>query len=300
MSPKRAALMLALAVLLMAGGFALGRASVPEVEVTMTTAPPTTSPTTTAPPPTTAPETTTPPDSGMTANQDAAYDFEWAWEVFEGGDYFSPDTIEPVTHKMAWYLAQLGTVEVTLHCYWGRMLDDDFGRLNIYAIEIRDLRSDFYQRIDNISTRIRFYGFYDEGFNRTFTLGDWNMDGHVDFSMLVQEGGTMRNTPSYFWLWDEKQNCFVENDELCEISSGATLVVDKSDPPRLMSYWREGPAKRWHVYYDYVNGHFVEVESQEWSWEEQDDGSWLEIVTTSHLIGDEWVVVDETREPYEN
>ena len=291
MHPKRSALMLVLAVLLMAGGFVLGRVTLPEAEVAVTEA------VTTSPPiTTTAQETTaTVTDSHIITSQGAVYDLAWAREVFEGGDYFSPDTIEPVTHVMAWYLTQLGSVEVTLHCFWGRMMDDDFGRLNIYAIEIRAIGSNFYQCIDNLSTRMRFYGFYEDGFNRTFTLGDWNQDGHVDFSLLIQEGGTMQNTPSYFWLWDAEQNCFVENAELREASEVSTLMMARDGTPRVVSYWRGCPVLSVQVYYNYIDGHFIATEMHEHHWGDEIEDGYL--LVTYRMIDGEWTVVPETRAP---
>ena len=249
MSPKRAALMLALAVLLMAGGFVLGRVSVPEVELAAAV--------TTAPPTTVAPSTTAAVTEAVTEPQGNVY---------------------PITHVIAGHCEQLGDFEVTLHGIVSREPDSHFDTANISVMEIRNDGMGFYQLIEGLGTcvpeSILDYGFY---------LEDWNQDDYLDLSLGRHMGGALHNSPGYFWLWDSMQNCFVENVELAEASIISDIALNDSDPPRVLGFWQSSLTRCGYIYYDYIDGRFVATDKQE-----------------LHLIDGEWVVVSETREPYEN
>ena len=259
MSPKRAALMLLLAVLLVAGGFVLGRVSVPEVGLATAV--------TTSPPPTTAPETT-------------------AVMVTE-----PPGNVYPVSHVIAGHCEQLGDFEVTLHGIVSGEANRSYESVNISAVEIRSKESGFYQLIAGIDTYIPAsagdFGFYFE---------DWNSDGYLDLSLERYLGGTMHNTPSYFWLWDVEDGHFEENGGLMVASETSTLTVISREPPRVRGYWRGGPAEGCHIYYDYINGRFVAAEMEETYFDDETEDGYLTII--SHLINGEWVIVEETRVSY--
>jgi len=247
MSPKRAALMLALAVLLMAGGFALGRANVPEVGLATAV--------TTSPPPTTAPETTAAVTEAVTE---------------------PPGNVYPISHIIAGHCEQLGDLEVTLHGIVSRDSEWGYESINISVVEIHSDEPNFYQLIEGISTH---QGHLRDEYG--FSLDDWNQDGFVDLSLLIREGGALHNSPSYYWLWDGKQNCFVENVELAEASTISDIALDDSDPPRVLGFWQSSLSRSGYIYYDYIDGRFVATDKQE-----------------LHLIDGEWVVVEETRVSY--
>jgi len=263
MSPKRAALTLLLAVLLVAGGFVLGRASVPEVELATAV--------TTSPPPTTAPETT-------------------AVMVTE-----PPGNVYPVSHVIAGHCEQLGDFEVTLHGIVSRNPARFRSHISINVIEIRASAPDFYQLIEGLSTDQEHLRD-----NYGFSLDDWNGDGYIDLSLLIHEGGIMMNSPNYFWLWDTSNSRFVKNTELMEISESATVGFTGDNAHRIFAFTHYGASKWGGTFYDYLENHFIAVEMQECLWEEQENGFWGILTRTYHLIDGEWTVTSETREPTEN
>ena len=56
-------------------------------------------------------------------------------------------------------------------------------------------------------------------------LVDLTGNGYLDMVLLTSFGGSMRNRPSYFWLWDVELSQFVEDEILREVSSMATVSV---------------------------------------------------------------------------
>ena len=93
------------------------------------------------------------------------------------------------------------------------------------------------------------------------SFDDWNFDGHLDIGLWAYLGGSMRNDPHYYWLWDNSLKQFIRNEELEEISNISTISVEEN---RLDCYTRLGASGGANAQYEYIKGNFVLVYSVEW------------------------------------
>jgi len=123
--------------------------------------------------------------------------------------------------------------------------------ITINVIEISG--EGFHQRLDGFETDGPFYP---EDYGLTFA--DFNGDGYLDIQLHKWMGGSMGNEPSLFWLWDNKRQHFVQNEQLEEISHENGISM--TDDGRLAGYARAGAFGYGVSYYSYINGKFVEVE----------------------------------------
>ena len=82
----------------------------------------------------------------------------------------------------------------------------------------------FKQELDFEKT---FLNHFDEAYG--FKLEDWNFDGYLDISLWQTTGGSMLNSPHYYWIWDEEKGEFIRNSHLEEISQSATLQIDEEN-----------------------------------------------------------------------
>ncbi|MDR0915746.1 MAG: hypothetical protein LBN02_00945, partial [Oscillospiraceae bacterium] len=79
---------------------------------------------------------------------------------------------------------------------------------------------------------------------------DWNFDGYLDLSIFRASGGSMRNEPCYYRLWDSAAGRFVENGILEELSDTSNLYVDKergmvASSGRIDSYFSTTSYYKW-------------------------------------------------------
>ncbi len=227
------------------------------------------------------------------------YDLQWAKEMFEE-NYFEPDLIYPISYIEDEYQYNLGEFIFVLHGFYGVKLAEEgnsYGstQIMINSIEISRTDNEFYQLIDGLYTDIPFnHG--DEIYG--FEVGDWNGDGVCDFKLRVSEGGTMHNEPSRFWLWDNEQSMFVENEQLGEISDYSTVYLASNKDNRLCSYTRYSISEYCIRYYEYKDREYICVE-EEHDYFETQDGVEYRITEFLELIDGEMQVVDTKKSVYE-
>ena len=230
--------------------------------------------------------------AAVTAGQAEVHDLSWAQTEF-GKNYFEPDVIEPVSLSLTEYIAPIGQCEFILSGFYGEKLEDDENSYDtsyvmINSVEIRAENGAFYQLFEGLSTHIGSY-YYNYGFE----FGDWNDDGVIDLKLQYAEGGSMQNQPACFWLWDHEQAAFVENEQLKEISEFSTVYLEKDDR-RLISSTRVAFNEYFIIYYEYQDGHFVDVEIWQTFYEGQ-DGEYYEITQILKLEDGEMKIVEENR-----
>lgn len=92
----------------------------------------------------------------------------------------------------------------------------------IERITITDDKGALIQIIDNIITGNPA----SEGEMYGLSFEDWNFDGFIDIGLWSYPGGSMRNDPHYYWLWDNSLGQFVVNSELMEISDYNSVSVN--------------------------------------------------------------------------
>ncbi len=222
------------------------------------------------------------------------YDLEWAKAQFALSG-FEPTEIKPIlyTEKRP-ILIDMNAFEFTLHGYSGI---EDTGKSNsylpefnmIYAMEIKEIGGDYYQKIDVLSTMVNAYR---AGYGLIFE--DWNKDGFTDIQLHKYEGGSMGNAPSLFWLWDAGKKMFVGNKQLEEISEYSSVYIKREENNLVRSFTKTGADGYCLVYYNYIGGEFVMVEKEEQYAEGIGDVTYI-IHRVSKLIDGEMKVVSETK-----
>lgn len=102
-----------------------------------------------------------------------------------------------------------------------------------------------------------------------FSLDDWNFDGYLDISLWSYEGGTMGNSPHYYWLWDKDKNEFVECEELEELS-GTTSVHNDLEKKQVIARGKF-PGGNDFNYYEWQNGKLILIKTEEVTFELLDE-----------------------------
>jgi hypothetical protein len=236
-------------------------------------------------------------DAIITGKADS-HDLIWAKSEFEKS-CFTPDVIYPISHVLLEYIAPIGSCEFLLQGFYGAKLAGESKLYTAYniminSIEIRSMDGSFYQLIEGLSTQLKPYED-----NYGFDFGDWNGDGIIDLKLQQFIGGTMRNEPSLFWLWDDDPFMFVENKELREISDFSTVYLEPEKDHRIRSYQRADAGEYGIAYYEYQDGNFVCVESK-YVFTETEDDIYYEITQISKLIDGEMKIVEESKMKYED
>ncbi len=172
------------------------------------------------------------------------------------------------------------------------MLDEN----KIEGITIKDTNGNLMQELGGLvaetpSGEEEMYGFLFE---------DWNFDGYLDIGLWKFPGGSMRNNPYYYWLWDNSLNKFIENAELEEISDYATVQVNH-DTKQIESYTRLGGNGSFMSNHIYENGKFLLAGSKsiEIVPSPDDKNKDVKHVVTKQLIDGELKVVDDHYEDIE-
>jgi len=223
----------ALIAFLLAGLFACGREELPEESSAVTT---------TQSMITEAPTTTT-----LIGPRDKN-DIEWAKARFDEDYYENPDVIEPFQRVTTKRISK-DMPEFTFTVY-GFVADELYHKNMVYAIDVEERGGDYRQRLDGFTTI--------HPFGDNILLADFNNDGYLDIQLHQYMGGSMRNEPSLFWLWDNTKQEFVRNEQLEKISDDSRVTV--YDDGRIESYCRGGALGYGLSYYSYMHGEFVEVE----------------------------------------
>ena len=117
-----------------------------------------------------------------------------------------------------------------------------------------------------------------------FHLADYNGDGCLDMGLRWHPGGSMRNDPHFFWLWDADIRQFVRNEELETLS--AEWTVSPREDGRIGTYARLGNLEHIFGIFEYINGEPVFVEQTHQLWFLNEDGTrYIQITTTDHITG---------------
>ena len=164
------------------------------------------------------------------------------------------------------------------------------GIVEISKLTISSQDGSFKQEFTDLSTWTRateenMYG---------LSFDDWNFDGYIDVSLWQYEGGTMRNSPHYYWLWDNVAGAFAENTQLAEMSDYSTVSVD-TEQQQITSFTRYGPEGHGTGYYEYIDGKYVTVKTREDLYEltEGEDFEYNHRVIIKELIGGELIITED-------
>lgn len=134
----------------------------------------------------------------------------------------------------------------------------DMEYAEVRTVEINSPNGEFHQIFDEFDAKedIPFYKH-----QVYLSLADYNNDGYLDLRLQLV---TDRNTSySLFWLWDAKQQRFVKNEQLKELSWGCNLHL--GDDGTLIGSNTAGGGIGWgHSIYHYENGGFIETEARSW------------------------------------
>jgi len=127
------------------------------------------------------------------------------------------------------------------------------------------------------------------------SFDDWNFDGYLDVSLLRSPGGTMKNKPTYYWLWDNSAQEYIANDELNELSLESTVMA-ASELRQVIAFTRTGPIGYFTGYYEFNEiGHLVSVKTEELIPEpvEGEDYSYIGHYIVLELIGGEMITTED-------
>jgi len=89
---------------------------------------------------------------------------------------------------------------------------------------------------------------------------DLTGNGYLDMTMRQTWGGSMRNEPHYFWLWDNEAGAFVENEILTHLSWGGTVTLNEQG--QISVFTRASGTHFGWIFYEYRDGDFVAVGSR--------------------------------------
>jgi phage shock protein E len=171
-----------------------------------------------------------------------------------------------------------------------------FDENKIESITITDNTGALVQKIDDLITEnpASEEGMYGLSFN------DWNFDGYFDIGLWSYRGGTMRNDPHYYWLWDSSLGQFVENAELMEISDFSTISINVEEG-RLECYTRFGSSSGLTQEYEYIDDKFVMVYSITFEIEQSPDeeDKYIRHITITELVDGELKITEDYYEDIE-
>ena len=129
--------------------------------------------------------------------------------------------------------------------------------VSISKITIENRKTGFFQELSGLITNNQHVN-SDNMYGLAFD--DWNFDGYMDISLWRYPGGSMRNNPTYYWLWDVGANMFMPCVELGELSEFSTPAII-SETSQIYAYSRGGWAENMHQYYEWRYGQLVMVKS---------------------------------------
>jgi rhodanese-related sulfurtransferase len=165
----------------------------------------------------------------------------------------------------------------------GVLLEDDRMRIEQLTIFEDSIRQQFTDLNIILGTR---------HLTSMLSFDDWNFDGYLDISLRVCIGGSIGNSPHFFWLWDARANEFIPNGQLEDMSFGATLKTDNENN-LITAYNQSGIWYNATAYYEYQDGNFERIKLIERENEFLENDEVITTVTISELINSEWVITDE-------
>jgi len=158
----------------------------------------------------------------------------------------------------------------------------------IHVIQIIDTEGNITQEFDGLNAHVRYFT---DSFGLHFA--DYNFDGFLDMALYMFEGGSARNMPHYYWLWDKDSGQFVYNQKLTDLSMYTGLSIDE-EHLRLRAFSRGGWSEQVEIFLEYHDGEFIEVEMVRWEYYYTPEDTMMERITVSDMINDtESITVNE-------
>lgn len=149
--------------------------------------------------------------------------------------------------------------ELTLHGFSGHRNGDIYDLETVYAIDIEEINGSFRQRLDGFAT-VSYY---------KLEYADYNNDGYLDIRLCGKEYCHALVEPSFFWLWNDDEGKYVRYEWLEQF--GRVWVEDDG---RLVS-GKSGAWESEFSYYKFTNGKFIEMERHKnWFKYDGDDMLW--------------------------
>ncbi len=100
--------------------------------------------------------------------------------------------------------------------------------------------------------------------NYGLVFEDYNFDGYLDISLKCCNGGDIHNEPRLFWIWNDKENRFAENEELSYLSSTGKVSVYKNK--KLVESYSYDIANHYQSYFEWNNGKLILREERYLYW----------------------------------
>jgi hypothetical protein len=136
---------------------------------------------------------------------------------------------------------------------------------NIHVLQVIDSDGRIIQEFDRLNT---IPPRYEPSFGLHFA--DYNFDGFLDIALYMFKGGTLRNEPHLYWLWDNSLKQFVENEELREISCCSSVSINIEES-QLECFSRFSATDGALQHFKYIDDKYILVYSIEWGYEPASD-----------------------------
>jgi len=113
-------------------------------------------------------------------------------------------------------------------------------------------------------------------------FADLNFNGYLDMWLThAVNPGTAGGYWAYYWLWNPEYGQFVLNEQLGKISDMAALHANQ-DTGQIEIISRGGPNLRYISYYEYVNGVFALIATEQHVFDSNDDDGWQWTITRTN------------------
>jgi rhodanese-related sulfurtransferase len=122
------------------------------------------------------------------------------------------------------------------------------------------------------------------------SFDDYNFDGYLDISLWYGIGGTARNVPTYYWLWDNDAFEFAACEKLGRLNN---VAID-AEAQQIIEYMANGAWNRITCYHEYIDGILTVVKSVEvWhkTGDEEHDANTLQWIMDE--LGDGEIVITD-------
>lgn len=156
-----------------------------------------------------------------------------------------------------------------------------------------DILNDKFESIQTIEVPWTCH-YYSRSSDYGLLIEDWNFDGWIDIGIFAWEGGTMGNTPSYYWFWNPTNNKFEFNDEISDLSNYGTINVNKADE-LINLFSRSSSVESGTISYKWENKVLIPSESNELIIFEDEVGN-LDLYELKRKWGDEkWIEISKKK-----
>jgi len=159
---------------------------------------------------------------------------------------------------------------------------------NIHVIQVIDDEGRLLQEFDRLNA---FPPIWADSFGLHFA--DYNFDGFLDMALYMGEGGSMRNSPHIYWLWDNQLGKFVYNQELSHMSDFTTIWINE-EQQSLSATWRAGGFGHGSFLLKYIDGVFVTMSARENEHITMENGEFATRIIEVDLIANTEIITYET------